>query len=160
MTLVKNKSEKKRIVVPSEIGGYPVTEIGAFAFAENNRGLGRKILEDVELPDTVQVIGESAFSYCRNLTDIRLPNGIKTIPSALFDNCERLTEIVIPKGVRRIEDRAFFGCENLLKLDIPESVEYISDWVFTDEDGEYKDLYLNPKTIFVVKKGQLRRKIL
>lgn len=158
VTLVKNKSEKKRIVVPSEIGGYPVTEIGAFAFAENNRSFGWKILEAVELPDTVQVIGESAFSDCRNLTDIRLPNGIKTIPSALFDNCERLTEIVIPKGVRRIEDRAFFGCENLLKLDIPESVEYISDWVFTDEDGEYKDLYLNPKTIFVVKKGSYAEK--
>lgn len=61
VTLVKNKSEKKRIVVPSEIGGYPVTEIGAFAFAENNRGLGREILEAVELPIRFRLLGKVLF---------------------------------------------------------------------------------------------------
>ena len=50
-------------VIPSEIGGIPVTGIGRRAFDCYG-------LTSVTIPDTVTTIGEGAFYYCENLTDV------------------------------------------------------------------------------------------
>ena len=51
----------EEVVIPSEIEGKPVLEIGegAFQFCEK--------LTSVEIPDTVQTIGKNAFWSCRKI---------------------------------------------------------------------------------------------
>lgn len=71
-------------------------------------------------------------------------------------------EIVISEGVKRIEASAFFGhsLQNLTKLVLPASIEYISPDVFTEKDGQYRDLYLNRKTVYVAPAGSYAEKFL
>ena len=49
------------VVVPSTLGGCPVTAIGQKAFQNHN------YLSSVTLPDSVTTIGNYAFSSCPNL---------------------------------------------------------------------------------------------
>lgn len=69
-----NEKDLEDLVIPSTLGGYPVTAIGSEAFSEDTDGL-----LSVTIPDTVTSIGEEAFAYCKNLTDITLPDTITEI---------------------------------------------------------------------------------
>lgn len=163
LTILKNKSKKKNIVVPAQIGNYNVSAIGAYAFSESN--WGSEILESVELPDTIETMGKGVFFGCRKLTAVTLPKGITKIAESTFHYCAELEEVNIPEGVTKIEQCAFFGCEKLSKITLPQSIDYISEWIFSDkaensDDGRYKDLYLNARTLFVVEKGSYAEKFL
>ena len=73
-------------------------------------------LENVTIANTVQSLGETAFSYCTNLKKVILFEGIDTIPATAFDACSSLIEVYIPKNVMTIETIAFRGCENLRNI--------------------------------------------
>ena len=65
------KSGKTRaVIIPDTIEGNPVTIIGAYAFANDEK------LEEVTLPDTVYKLEHSAFSNDKNITII---NGLSNI---------------------------------------------------------------------------------
>lgn len=71
-----------------------------------------------------------------------------------------LKEIIISEGVKRLEAAALFDVENLKKIVFPTSLEYISPNVFSDKNGDYKDLYLNSETIYVAPAGSYAEKFL
>ena len=52
--------------IPGEIEGLPVKKIGSWTFNECN------FLEEVELPDGVEEIGQCVFWYCSSLEKISL----------------------------------------------------------------------------------------
>ena len=58
--------------------------------------------------------------------------------------------IIISDGIKRIGQSVLFGHSNLTKIVFPASVEEISPWVFSDEEKEYKDLYLHGDDLVVV----------
>lgn len=68
------------------------------------------LLESVEIPEGVVVIGESAFEKCTSLHHIVLPHSLETIGRFAFAD-SGIVEIVIPEGVKLIEKGAFFGTE-------------------------------------------------
>lgn len=105
------------IIIPSEYKGFPVTEIGARAFA------GDIQVVSVYIPDSVVVIGEQAFDDCRNLESIRLPQYLEVIPARMTRNT-KIETITIPGSVKRIESRAFCTAD-IKDIVIPDSVEYI-----------------------------------
>ena len=113
-----SKSIKGKVVIPSELGGYPVTSIGDFAFDDCTG------LTSITIPDSVTSIGRAAFEHCRNLTSAKLPRKLKII-DGLFDGCRNLKSINIPSGVTRIGDHSFSGCNNLESIVIPDGVTYI-----------------------------------
>ncbi|MBQ7116818.1 MAG: leucine-rich repeat domain-containing protein [Clostridia bacterium] len=93
--------------------------------------LGAVNLTDVVIPDTVEIVGSSAFSQTKLLTLI-LPEGITEIGEGAFSYSE-IRELVIPDSVRSIGYNAFWGT-NLSKIFIPENVEYIGQGaLFTDD---------------------------
>ena len=123
--------------------GLPVKEIGASAF--KNCFYARNI----EIPDSVTIIGTQAFASCTNLysvtfgenseleeitgsvfrdswrlVNVKLPNSIKIIGASAFYNCG-LKSIVIPEGVTTIGDYAFENCGLLTTIEIPVSVTSI-----------------------------------
>ncbi|MBR5437806.1 MAG: leucine-rich repeat protein [Clostridia bacterium] len=106
-TLVECKSNAKTIKVPSKVGKYKVTAIGAWAFSE------RKKLESVTLPSTVTSIGKAAFNECTSLKKIVIPSSVKKIGSSAFWYCTKLEKAVIPSSVTEFGKKVFRGCNKL-----------------------------------------------
>ena len=72
--------------------------------------LGLKFNEEtieVDLPDSLEVIGEFAFSGCMNLVEIDLPDKLETIEDCAFLKCYNLKQIRIPKTVKEIGRNVF-----------------------------------------------------
>ncbi|GHU55388.1 hypothetical protein FACS1894132_11430 [Clostridia bacterium] len=97
----------REIVIPSMLGGYPVTLIGGWAF-ENCTSL-----TSITIPNSVTSIGERAFFNCTSLTSITIPNSVTSIGYSAFRYCTSLTSIVIPDSVTSIGIYAFENCTSL-----------------------------------------------
>ncbi len=86
----------------------------------------------LEIPDTVTTIGESAFYQCTGLASVTIPGSVKTISHAAFRDCSNLTSVTIEEGVTTIGERAFARCVNLASITIPGTVTEISEAAFSD----------------------------
>lgn len=84
----------------------------------------------VIIPNTITVIGSSAFQNGVQLTIVSLPNSITGIYSYAFNECKKLRSLIIPNSVTTIEASAFSSCRNLAYLTIPKSVSSIGTNVF------------------------------
>ena len=83
---------------------------------------GTPVLEYVELPSTLESIGERSF-YQTSLTHIELPEGLKLIDyKAFYDSA--LTEIWFPDSLEDIRNEAFYSSA-LSEIRFPESMDYI-----------------------------------
>lgn len=123
-----------KIIIPSELGGYPVTVIGENAFSSCYN------VESVIVPEGVIELERVAFRYCWELTSIQLPSTLRTIGDNAFYRCELLEEIEIPEGVTELGDRAFRGCIALSKVTLPSSISKISHYTFMECD-EHLTIY-------------------
>ena len=85
--------EGTNVVVPATITDpvygdvVPVTTIGTYAFAENEK------LEAVILPETVTVIEKGAFQSCPELRAVSLPFGLETIEANAFYNSNKVEKL-------------------------------------------------------------------
>lgn len=117
------------LVIPSELGGCPVTGIGYCAFV----GCGR--MTSVTIPSSVRTIGNSAFQNCSGLTSVDIPDGVTSIGSQAFCSCYGLTSVSIPSSVTEIGTSAFYYCTGLTSVTIPEGVTHLSAQVFCGCSG-------------------------
>lgn len=101
-----------------------VETIGEFAFSYN------KNLVSIDIPDSVTSIENCAFEESAALKDVALPAGITSIESNLFYNCPALENVTIPYGVESIDYAAFELCSSLKNIEIPDSVKSIDSYVF------------------------------
>ena len=95
----------EKIVIPSEVNGYPVTAIGRQAFI-NSR------ITSIELPETLTRIDPYAFTECTHLTDINYPASLRYIGGCAFMD-SGVTTIDIDVHDLMISREAFSGCNNL-----------------------------------------------
>lgn len=79
---------------------------------------------------SVEIIGNSAFWYCANLTSISIPNSVTAIEAFAFRGCSSLTSIVIPKSVTNIGWYAFFDCSSLTTFAFGSNITYIGESTF------------------------------
>ena len=112
------------IIIPSTLGGYPVTSIGDCAF-EDCSGL-----TSVVIPSGVTNIASHAFRNCSALTNITIPEGVTRIVGYAFQECSGLTNLVIPNSVKKIGRAAFIGCSGLTSVTIGNNVTNIDDFAF------------------------------
>lgn len=139
------------IEIPETVGyegvTYTVTAVGDGAFKNCNGELNSVVVPNtvnvigelafsscqylrvVVLPNSVETIGNRAFADCWPLNSVRLPEGITVLPKELFINCSSLTSIEIPSSVKHIENRAFLGT-GLTSIVLPESVTHLGDSAF------------------------------
>ena len=80
----------------------------------------------IAIPDSVTVIGMSAFSGCTGLTSIIIPDSVTKIKLGAFSGCTGLTSITIPDSVTEIKSGAFKGCKNILITVSPANKHYCS----------------------------------
>ncbi len=79
------------------------------------------------VPDSVKVIGPSAFRNC-SLTGISIPNGLEKIKSNAFE-VARISSLVIPDSVTVIEENAFMNCD-LTSLTLSANLTNIGQYLF------------------------------
>ena len=85
---------------------------------------------EVVIPDSVKIIGDSAFQNCKGITSVVILDSVQEIGVRAFEYCGSLTSIAIAHSVRRIGSEAFEGCMALTSVTIPDSVQKIGDGVF------------------------------
>ena len=121
--ILYNKDKTVLCAYPSAAGDIKIADsvetIGEDAFTKCPK------LTSVEMP-SVQTIGGIAFYYCQSLTSVEMPN-VETIGAAAFDNCDSLTSAEMPK-VETIGDYAFENCL-FTSIKMPR-VQTIGDYAF------------------------------
>ena len=121
----------KKIGIPSEYNGKPVTEIGKEAFSPNRN------IESVTISESVTIIGGSAFYNCQAIKEIKMPSTLMKIGQQAFQRCNSLTEINIPVSVDEIGWDAFAFCKILKNINVHEDNEVFKDieGVLYSKDG-------------------------
>lgn len=107
---------------------------------------GRNVLQ---LPSTIQTIGESAFRYNKRLKLIWLPNHVITVENCAFWGVDSCLSIRTGNGVTKIGDWAFAFQDHVNELVLGENVEYIGEHAFDMLAGSRMrlndDLVITPK---------------
>ena len=94
ISIKRYRGTAENITVPDIIDAMPVTGIERKAF------LSCKTLKEIQLPESVEEIGDWAFAHAESLRTIILPAVVPVRGKELFLGCKRLKEI-------------FFGKDNL-----------------------------------------------
>ena len=77
-------------------------------------------------------LDDDSFEYCRNLVGIELPDTLEVIGNNAFYNCEKLANIILPDSLEEIGEWAFIYCECLKSIVIPDNVTTIGNYAFSD----------------------------
>ena len=168
------------VVIPSFLGGYPVTAIGQRAFAWCYD------VTSFEIPRGIVGIHKSAFELCYNLVnftvdpantayssrnglllskdgrtllrgvigEVVIPSCVTEIGDSAFDRCYDLKDVTIPNGVLSIGTCAFRYCRRLTGMTIPQSVTNIGTRAFTGCD-ELWTFSVDPANRFYSSRGGL-----
>lgn len=113
------------VIIPSEISGAKVTELGQNALSPDASGLRsviakqRRQIRSVTIPDTVQAIGNEAFSGCAALEEIVVPESVKSIGRYAFAKCGSLKKAVLPTQGCKLGEGLFFECKDLEEVRLP-----------------------------------------
>ena len=127
-----------------------VKTIGNYAFASN------KVLESVEFPDSLESIGDGAFttytngSYVENkLKSVKFGKGLKTIGNSAFYRNQKLTNIVFTgENLTSIGSDAFQDCYSLTELNLKGNGETVINYdAFYRNDALKKISLAGIKTI-------------
>ncbi len=94
--------------IPDTIDGYSVSTVSEAVLEENS------YIKCVTIPDSVSVIGNSAFASCTKLDTVYLGSGLTTINRSAFEDCSALSLVNIPYSVKTIGTDAFAGTDNLV----------------------------------------------
>ncbi|MBQ5591881.1 MAG: leucine-rich repeat protein [Clostridia bacterium] len=100
-----------------------VTAIGDYMFY-NNSNL------TIDLPNSIEYIGEHAFSYCYNLTSISLPESVKVIGDYAFYGSNQLEDITVSSEITSIGNNVLYDTKYYMNT---------ANWV---NDGLYLGNYL------------------
>ena len=73
--------------IPEEAGYLSVIAVGDYSFYDCNR------LTAINLPETIEEIGESAMSGCIGLSSITIPKNVKAISRNAFGGCKNVKSI-------------------------------------------------------------------
>ncbi len=152
------KGTDEKVEIPAEINGLKVTVISSGAFRNNID------ITSITIPESVTIIGDSAFDQCLNLSEITFKGSAPTLdnnydPMSVFNGTPWLEakkaensnffiigdvlyrglecegDITIPSGVKKIGDRAFNTNKNITSVTIPDGVTEIGAYAFQECTG-------------------------
>ena len=121
MTVVKYLGDAEHVIIPAAVDGKPVTEIGDYAFSDEKTFTGKDVTT-VEIPTTVTIIREGAFTDCLKLQTINLPQGLTEIGDHAFIFCTRLFNVNLPNTLLSLGRESFAYCTSLTHITIPASI--------------------------------------
>lgn len=98
-----NSNESQKISMPTTVDGKKITKIGS----RTSNSVINSNLYEVEIPNTVITVGDSAFKNCNNLKNIVIPNSVHNIEDNAFYMCTNIDILTIPDSVTSIGNNAF-----------------------------------------------------
>ena len=119
------------VVIPSEVGGITVREIGTGVFKDNRN------IVSLTIPDSVTTLQNRICSGCTALREVYLPSGLTVIPDETFDGCSSLSTVHFPDTLEQIRSDAFCGTA-LTEFIAPDSLTEIWSYAFKDCSGLVK----------------------
>lgn len=157
---VPNKSTVKKIDIPDEYEGVPVTKIADFAAVNleyvNEFYIGKNVKEiGVWALENNQHIAEYTVSeeneyfcsvdgviYTKDMKsvvcfppakegDYAVLYGVETVRTKAFYRCFKVTRVTLPETVKEIQEKAFFRCEQMAENNLPQSLELIGKDAFS-----------------------------
>ena len=145
-----NHDKENPIVVPSEVGGYPVKGLRdnaqpgfiwsrkdpvSVVVSEGIESIGSGVfhteecISSVTLPSTLKSIGSWALGSI-SLTSISFPEGIETWGEYILSGNEQLTDVHLPLDMTAIPKGTFVNCVSLTSLSIPSGVTSFGESAF------------------------------
>lgn len=85
---------------------------------------------NVIIPNSVDTIGDEAFSHCSSLISVTIPGSVTEIGFEAFYDCTGLAKVTLSEGVSTIGHSAFAMCTSLASITIPDSVTEIDQYAF------------------------------
>lgn len=110
----------------------------------------RNDIEIVEIPGSVNTIGQSAFENCKSLKKVVIGLGCQTIGDKAFACCENMEEIEIPSTMKQICSYAFSNCKSLEKVELP-NLKVISQFLFVGCTG-LKEIKI-PESVTIIEEN-------
>lgn len=123
VTITDYIGTREHVLIPSEIGGFPVTALADKAFYE-------KHVTTVVVPDSVTEIGDLCFSGDNYLLSLTLPDGLAELSYGALESCYSLMDFELPKGLKTIGAGALQAIFYLTHLTIPAGVTDIEQMNF------------------------------
>lgn len=91
-------------------------------------------LTEIEIPASVQKIGDHAFADCSNLKTVTFKeqdaSKLTTIDTSAFEGCSLMTLSKLPEGVTTINASAFKDCKKISLTDLPTGLITIGNAAF------------------------------
>lgn len=116
------------VLIPETVNyagdNYQVTGIAAEAFSHSG-------VTEVQIPNSVTSIGESAFAYAESLRSITLPLNLHTVSKTMLAGTA-IENIAIPEGVTTIGYGAFQSCSQLRTVMLPSTLSLIDAYGFNN----------------------------
>ena len=112
------KDGRNTLVIPSEVNGKPVVEVGEYAFHAQK-------IKNVYVPKSVKYIDKGAF--CNESFNTFVVDGVETIGERAF-NTSSFKNLVLLEGIKEIEKNAFWHSPETLEF--PNSLEVIGESAF------------------------------
>ena len=112
------------LTIPETHHGKMVTQIADNGFANCTA------LKQINLPDSINVIGEKAFLGCSSLNSINISDGTSVIGNYAFEGCSSLSEVTIPTAITELGKYAFKDCTGIKNILLPSSITIINDGTF------------------------------
>ena len=123
VTITDYIGTREHVLIPSEIGGFPVTALADKAFYV-------KHVTTVVVPDSVTEIGDLCFSGDNYLLSLTLPDGLAELSYGALESCYSLMDFELPKGLKTIGAGALQAIFYLTHLTIPAGVTDIEQMNF------------------------------
>ena len=129
----------------------PVSEADAAASASDFQTQGSTLTkyrgqeERVTIPDTVEVVGESAFENNQKVQLVVIPKSVKRLDAYVFWGCNNLEEVVLGKGMTAVNEYSFAGCTGLKQITLPDNIQSIEAQAFAGCTN-LTDIYI-PSTV-------------
>ena len=123
------QSDLRSVVIPTN-----VTTVGYSAFKRCSSLTTVTFEKESQLKTIGGDYYYGAFSDCTALTSIEIPASVETIGNTAFSDCSSLATVTFEKGSRlkTIGNNAYYRCTSLTSIEIPASVETIEKKAFAN----------------------------
>ncbi len=155
-TLLESVTFEANSTLKSIAGGY---EVNVYDGSSNGAFENCTSLKSIEIPASVETIGDGTFRDCTSLETVTfeagsklktfegntfsgytslktvgIPASIETLVIGTFEGCTSLETVTFEAGskLKTIEGNTFSKCSSLKSIEIPASVETIGDGTFRD----------------------------
>jgi LysM repeat protein len=147
--LIDARNAKEEVIVPE----------GVIRLADS--GMSFSPITKVTLPKTLIEIGKGAFSACVNLNEVQMKDNVEIIGDYAFEDCDSLEILQLPKKLKELGSLGLKSkvLKKLKTLEIPASVEIISKEIldsYSYDDTGMLLLYENSPVYKYIKDNNLK----